>query len=335
MRRRARTFASSVTNNSLSHNSGSPPDIPMLSDVHTILPSTDLHFELTLSRPLEVPFAGPTLRGMLGYGLRQTSCSHSSDANGHCSHGAGCRYAELFEGAPPEHLGHIAARHNALPQPMLLEIGSDFGAPQTSLVPFVIRLFGTARAHALLIAEAIHSRQRFGLGAGHVPFTITSFRSSPTPLAKIDDSIRHAIARPQSTLRWHFETPLSMRASHEHRTSINAIAFVNAARRRWWLMQAAFDDRQDNNLSDAIPEPLPPIESDFSIAWEHTRLWQIRRRSGRQQQQVPLEGLLGDVAITGNWANELPWLEQITRLHLGKYALFGLGKVRWIIDQDH
>jgi hypothetical protein len=57
-----------------------------------------------------------------------------------------------------------------------------------------------------------------------------------------------------------------------------------------------------------------------------TRLWQMRRRSGRQRRAVPMEGLLGSATIEGPWSRER-WIGDVGRLHLGKYAAFGFGQV--------
>lgn len=53
----------------------------------------------------------------------------------------------------------------------------------------------------------------------------------------------------------------------------------------------------------------------------------LSRYSTRQRQSIPLAGLSGSVAYTGEWAPFWPLLRLAPALHIGKGATLGLGKV--------
>jgi hypothetical protein len=287
----------------------------------TALPSVDLRFRIRVDVEPELEFLGPTARGLLGHGLRQVACSHGSKADARCPAGAACAYARLFEGATPR--SALAPGPDGLtpPAPMVLEFDAPFGGPSTAedgTIGFCVRVFGSAIDDAHHVIEAVAARQRFGFGAASRQFELVSM-------------CRESFVQPEQPTRFgagplvlDFLTPLSLRHGQRADRSVDVHRMVDAARRRDWLMRVLYGH------DDAAAELGPPsasCDAGFSMVAQTTRRWTMSRRSGRQSRSVPMEGLLGRAVLSGDWQLEA-WLHSLERLHLGKYAIFGFGRVR-------
>lgn len=284
------------------------------------LPSVNLRFRIRVDVEPSLDFLGPTARGMLGHGLRQVACSHGSRSESRCPAGATCAYARLFEGATPR--STLVAGPDGLtpPAPMVLEFDAPFGGSpkaEDGTIGFCVRVFGSAIDDAHHVIEAVAARQRFGFGAASRGFELVSL-------------CRESFIEPQYAARFEagpltfdFLTPLSLRNGQRAERSIDALRLVAAARRRDWVMRVLYGH------DDAAAELGPPRSSGehrFMLVAQATRRWTMSRRSGRQSRAVPMEGLLGRTVLSGDWSHEA-WLHSLERLHLGKYAIFGFGRV--------
>lgn len=290
------------------------------------LPTADLTFTLRLARRgLNVEFLGPTLRGLLGYGLRDIACPHASDPHGHCACPQACNYAYLFEGVPPFTLGSHRALYSAVPQPFTLLVDPiSIAAKARDAVTFCVRLFGVRAIElAPLVVSAIESRTAHGIGSTQTPFHIEHVALSArhhielrAPLSDIDLTRR-------SVLKWTFETPVSLRAAHRFVTNVSAVDIMKAGRLRSWLLARCYGDE----AARAMRAPDEVHSRAFRTLHSDLTPWRIRRQSGRQQRAVNLEGVVGSIEIEGAWERERWWTQGISMVHLGKYATFGLGRV--------
>lgn len=308
------------------------------------LPSLDVRFELAVDRPPELEFLGPTVRGMLGHGLRHSFCGHRTDASGRCAAGHACTYARLFEGASSRLVGLPLPPGFTPPAPMVLEV-DQVAARRASpcrddgLVKFVVRLFGAAIADADALTEAVSSRQRHGLGAVSRRFDLMA--CSACNATSGDTAGAHGCVPDGSEVEFQFITPMSLRHGQRMQVRVNPSLLIAAARRRSWLMRAlhgSATDHPEGQMMRGVDHAALPwsvgearihaseTDTRFFVSHEDTYLWRMRRRSGRQRQVVPMEGLRGSVSIVGPWANE-QWLADVERLHVGKHTSFGFGQV--------
>jgi hypothetical protein len=69
------------------------------------------------------------------------------------------------------------------------------------------------------------------------------------------------------------------------------------------------------------------VAATAAVEISHTLVWHdIGRYSGRQQQHIPLGGLIGALQLHGELAPFAPYLHLGQWLHIGKEAAFGLGQ---------
>lgn len=285
------------------------------------LPSVDLRFRIRVDVEPELEFLGPTVRGLLGHGLRQVACTHGGSGSERCAAGALCAYARLFEGATTRSALVPGPDGLTPPAPLVVELDAPFAARPVAddgTIGFCIRVFGSAIADADRIIEAVAARQRCGFGARSSRYEVVS-------LCREDSTqSRPACDVEQGEVIFDFLTPLSLRHGQRPEHSIAVSRFVDAARRRDWVMRVLYGH---DDQAAAMGPPCPVADGDFTQVAQSTRRWSMTRRSGRQPRAVPMEGLLGRLVLAGDWRKE-HWLSAVERLHVGKYAIFGFGRAR-------
>ena len=285
------------------------------------LPSVDLRFRIRVDVEPELEFLGPTVRGLLGHGLRQVACTHGGHGSERCAAGARCAYARLFEGATARSALVPGPDGLTPPAPLVVELDAPFAArpvAEDGTIGFCVRVFGSAILDADHIIEAVAARQRSGFGARSSRYDLVSLRREDSTQA---DSVQ---LRDRGEVIFDFLTPLSLRHGQRPEQSIDANRLVEAARRRDWVMRVLYGHDDE---AAAMGPPGPTVDGDFTMVAQTTRRWAMSRRSGRQSRAVPMEGLLGRVVLAGDWRKE-QWLPTIERLHVGKYAIFGFGRAR-------
>lgn len=301
----------------------------------TPLPSTDLRFALQADRVPDLPFLGPTIRGMLGHGLRRVACGHGGEASSvaRCPAGARCAYARIFEGASERLRLVDGAEAASPPPPMVIEVaGPDATDPHR--VEFCVRLFGTAIRDASAVVEAVAERQSAGLGARGNWFELISLERSDENALKgagesgsmtILDALDSVGPAEIQAVRFDLHSPTSIRGRSGCASLIDPIALVHAARRRDWFMRRVHG-LEDHGSIGSARAPSAPDPASFHVTAECASVFKLSRRCGRQGGAMPMQGVVGSIVIEGAWKRE-PWLVDVERLHIGKYAAFGFGAV--------
>ena len=318
-----------------------------------LLPALDIHFTIRVEGPApDLAFLGPTVRGLLGYGLRQSCCGHDADEQGRCSMGEACAYSYLFEGPLQRRMHAEGLEVDALPQPFITLVAAPNAAGAGSQrVTFGFRLVGNATALAPEVAAAILSRERFGFGARSMGFVLETVALARNPVWQrrqdpsadgLAEAIRrhapHAIARPvlpdlpagDCTLQWRFRTPVSLRSAAHGSNACFAARLLDAAGRRAWLLERAYGAQQ--LMQRSIPHPVDGRA--FTTRDERLERFRIERRSTRHGRVVTLTGEVGTVSIHGPWREHAALLAAIQRYGVGQSTSFGFGQVEFEIQLD-
>ncbi len=306
------------------------------SGTETHLECLTLVFEATLAGVDHgLRYLGPTLRGAFGHVLKRMVCVREDGRCDICRIRSNCPYACVFDGAAP--MGRsIMRRYDAVPQPFVLLVappGSWDGREDE--LRFGLRLFGDACELAPYVVESFIRMGQRGIGPARVPYTVQRVLSSNGEvvfhrgrcgLHLPRGSCVHARPLPgeSCTVRWHFETPVHIRTRGGLDPTPSGLDLVLAGRRRWRLMSSLHGREQD--------ESCVHLDEDmFQTVRVGLRPWHIERFSGRQRRRIPLSGVLGTLEIHGPWHHAGSWMGVVETVHLGKYASFGFGRVRWEI----
>lgn len=287
----------------------------------------ELGFEADLlgQRSSLPPFLGATLRGALGYILKQTVCQIKHGECLRCVLRTACPYPVLFEGLAPQGR-EIMRRYDKIPQPFVLLVeeppGNGEAAPRLS---WGVRLFGEACRYWPYLVHVYQTAGHCGLGKQRLQYTLrrVTDRVGNTLLWSAEQAqagqpaIGHVSSGPpvqpdRCVLRWRFHTPVRFQAGPGR---LSGIDLVLAGRRRLQIMDYFYGDSGEQEAW----RPGERVEAtEFTTLASRLRPWRFQRYSGRQRCRMTLDGLVGEIVIEGPWGRSGDWLQAAPLLHLGK-----------------
>lgn len=289
-------------------------------------------------------FSGNVWRGAFGHALRELACLTAASACAGCERRADCAYAYLFETPPPA--GATLMRlYPSAPHPFILrELAEQ--APGTSVL--LLTLMGKAQGLLALVVEAlrlaaqggrsgrgidgqhlqlIEVHQELGLGRD-VWQRIDAERGLLRPVEVLPAAIPVPMPMPmpmpvQLDIRLRFITPLRVKREGKTLTAatLDFAAFFGALMRRISMLQAF-------HTGQALQAPFAELaarsrEVQMRSDWQPAAQ---QRFSSRQKRAMPMDGLIGDVALSAADAQAFwpfLWLGQF--VHAGSAATMGLG----------
>lgn len=273
-----------------------------------------LPFEAMATRALRLqdPLSS-LLRGQFGEKLRDLRCLTRASSCHACMEIPHCDYVRLFDAGLHEHTQHTPPYWlQGVPVHEEIAAGSRFAGrlvvlgPTSSLLPYL----------EASLRDALHflgrpSRQ--------------SSPWSPAFSARLRPPVRLSSPEIHDSARWlvRVHSPLVLRddpdASAAACPALPELAQVarSGARRLQRLHRAVHGSPPAMSLPDL---------RDVTVTFGQFVPWSSSRFSQRQEQRMPLNGLLGEVEIAGESLRELsPLLAVLPLLGVGKQTTFGLG----------
>lgn len=124
-------------------------------------------------------------------------------------------------------------------------------------------------------------------------------------------------------LRLEFLTPLRIRTGGRYNARPDFVAIVHALLQRIHLLSALYGSG-DGDATWMRPlfqvaDRAQTLRSDFS-------LFRWTRRSGRQQQPIEMDGVVGSLEAGGDLGTLVPYFRAGEFLHVGSGTSMGLGK---------
>lgn len=273
-------------------------------------------------------FAGATLRGAFGHALRELSCMTGQTECAGCPLLNNCRYPALFE---PKLLGVADPRQPTPPPPYVMR--SPVAEPRTyqpgDVFEFEMVLFDLTAADFELILRAWQRALWKGLGTRKGRARLVSVEqhrqgqwfvlSQPVAgqwAAQFERLLVPEASGELSLLTLRFISPVRL----QHRgqlcmpEQLTASIVMRALRRRLQSLIA--------------PRTLPDsLETDCLQMTVDLQRYRWERQSSRQGRNIRLDGLLGDITLTGSeLAAWWPWLWLGQYAHIGKNVSHGMGQ---------
>jgi hypothetical protein len=303
-------------------------------------PLARYRFEWRAATPVRLPdFAGSMLRGAFGQALRQLACMTRRKECPGCPLLASCPYPAVFAPQPPA--DHALQKFSAIPVPYVIEPPED-GA--RLVVPgetfsFSLVLIGRALAELPLIVLAWRQALARGIGPGdgtadlvrvlccdtqgeteiHRPETDT-IAAHPR---RVEVPARESPEPNRLTL--HFSTPL--RLQHNGRPlgpdALSPRPLLMALVRRASLLAEFHAGGPLLQEFALLHQACAAIREEKNLRW---RDW--TRYSSRQEKKMALGGVVGSWTLAGPLVEFAPYLALGQWLHVGKEAVFGLGRYR-------
>jgi len=282
------------------------------------------------------PFWGPTLRGGLGYHLKKTVCHVKQSDCQKCIVQKSCAYSYIFEGVAPENREFMRLYPN-IPQPFVILTSMDAPSQISAGMEFQfgMRLFGRAIELFPYIVYSLLEIGKEGLGKDSIPYRIDSITQPAFPTVVYKDGsqclgmLQKEFVSPvphnsDSQLSVEFLTPTKLQVGGAEARKIGFSDLMKAVNRRLSIL--AYFYGIPFEPSDTLSDYLTGVES-VSVISDQTRLYEINRFSGRQQQKMTLRGLVGNITFAGNLSLYIPILKLAEICHVGKATSFGFGRI--------
>lgn len=281
---------------------------------------------------LKLPrYPGALWRGALGARLRADACITGAPTCEGCRVWARCAYGRLFEppGGQPD--SGLSARLPDAPRPYVVSperAGGRWPAGETRTVR--IHLLGDGIGELQAVWRAARR-----LTLHDVPLSLETVELVPPggeasvrltrPRAAEPHTIQAPPAPPSAVVTIDHPMRLKHKGAFLGPDGLNATALVTAAMRRL----SALRERQGDDASDADYAALRDHAAGRVTIQEPALRWyNWQRRSARQQQRIPMGGVVGELTLTGDLEPVWPWLWAGQWAHIGKGAVMGLGRYR-------
>jgi hypothetical protein len=300
-------------------------------------------FTCRFNEPAILPdYKGSTFRGAFGLALKKVVCALKKQECEQCVLRRRCLYTRVFETQlaleTPEGL-----RGNAPPHPFVIqppETGKQaFSAGE--LLDCNLVLLGAVNESLPYFIYAFEQIGKIGLGkkvngrrAGfelqavrqgdreiysHEDQTIRTNGAGPLLNVREGERGTDAVMRVKVTL----ETPLRLKFNNRFNVDLPFHVLTRALIRRissLFICYVGAEPELDYKGLLGRAEVVKTIES--GLRWHN---WD--RYSNRQQQKMPLGGMVGEVIYEGRIGEFLPLMETGAKVHVGKNTSFGLGKL--------
>lgn len=308
-------------------------------------------FTCRFNEPAMLPdYKGSTFRGAFGLALKKVVCALKKQECDECVLKHRCLYTRVFETPlaleTPEGL-----RGNAPPHPFVLQ------PPETGKQAFSageqldcnLVLLGAVNESLPYFIYAFEQIGKIGLGkkvdGRRAGFELQAVRTGDRVIYSNEDQTiqthgaalilsvseeahgMDALMRAKVTLA----TPLRLKFDNRFNADLPFHVLARALIRRvssLFICYVGTEPALDYKGLLGRAEAVKTVES--RLRWHN---WD--RYSNRQQQKMPLGGMMGEVIYEGKLGEFLPLMDFGSKVHVGKNTSFGLGKINFSLADAH
>lgn len=291
-------------------------------------------------------YKGSTLRGGFGRAFRRIACSQRDTDCLACLLKISCPYAYIFETAPPP--GSEALRnYESIPRPFVLEppleTRTQYGPGEK--IRFNLILIGRATGYLPYFIVAFRELGEMGVGRTRKKYRLAEIRAvnpvsgeKEVVYRKEDQMVRNVNLAMQSdiinALNISDEGPAGGSVALEFQTMTRVKFEENFSRRLEFHMLIRSLLRRLSSLAyfhhgwelDLDFTGLIDRAAEVRIIEDSARWVDWERYSSRQDSKMNLGGLAGRVVYQGPVSAFMPLLRLGELVHVGKGAVFGMGK---------
>ena len=282
------------------------------------------------------PFRGATLRGALGHHLRKTVCTDLRRSCAACFLATSCAYSTFFNGTASTDRDFMRL-YPYVPQPFMLLVQwqDPCSVTEGEVYRYGIRLFGHTEGLFPYVAYALLQAGETGLGKDRLRYDILRIAQGDNVLYEVggnriskpvgEDIVWSNTTEP-SDLRLSFLTPVRIRSRGQTAEALQLRQVIAAALRRISIMNYFYGSGAplDKDFVGRCMEQ----SSQIHVAADDTTYVSFTRHSGRQQNRVPMDGLVGHLDFVSVPPKLIDILRLAERIGLGKSTSFGFGNIR-------
>lgn len=298
-------------------------------------PIARYRFDMCVTKTIFWPdYAGSAIRGAIGRALRKTACMTHRPTCPECMLYRTCPYSVLFESAPPEE--HVLQKFSQIPHPYVVEApawGRHASEPGEAF-SFHMVLIGRALHQLPLIIFAVQRAFAGEVAKGSAELVSVNVEVNGTYQTVYGAAQRSVVEHPKTVtlpdfpepqnVTLCFATPLRLQ-NNGRNIGIREIepgTLLNALVRRIGLLME-FHARKIEPDYSRLSALARGIRCENQLRWQN---WS--RYSSRQDQKIRLGGVVGNFTLFEVPAELQTFLYLGQWTHLGKSAVFGLGKYK-------
>ena len=289
-------------------------------------------------------FLGSTIRGGLARAFRSLTCALRNQSCNGCILKERCQYSILFE-TPPDSSLDAWQRRQSWPRPIVIQ-PPGHEPPRSwkagDQLRFSVTLFGRAIDSFPFLLVAVRNMGRRGLGKNRHPFALDSAVDLLADEASlyVATSDENRLGTPRrmtasdltdmescggnSMQRMHlrFCTPLRLRRHGKEVSDLTPELLVDALLGR---LQSLVEFHCGGG-APLLRTALLDMARNIGIDSNGLTIRRLSRWSNRQRQEVPLDGLCGELVLSGKELVDLaPLILAGEVMRVGKGTVFGLG----------
>ena len=283
------------------------------------------------------------VRGALGHTLRRVACPTGARTCANCSIAQLCAYSYCFE-TEAHGDGRFHSAGQDVPRPYIIRaVPMQASEVKSGIVAFDIVLLGRATEYLPYFVLAVKDWENEHAGPGHsttrliaaTAFNPLSAMRSPiykqgdgqlqgVPWRHTLETLRAAASLlPSDELTIRFTTPTRIKRRGNELSRPDFAAVIATLARRAEALQ------EHHGLPDVVGDGralVKAAEAVQLVSWEGD-LEARERYSSRQKQTMRMEGFVGTAVYRGDLTPFLPLLKLGEIIHVGKGAVFGLGRM--------
>ncbi len=296
-----------------------------------------------LERAIVPPYEGSMIRGAFGRAFKESCCPFPHDGDG-CPLGDKCPYGYVFETSPPEDAREFA-KNQEVPRPYVFELpdgtkmeyapgermrfGFTVAGRAADYMPYFIYAFskmgdeGVGRRRARYKLERVVAKNPL-VGTREEIFDgeVVKNRKLPTVW---ENAVSAARKLEKERVRLEFLTPTFVKFGGSVSPEAPSFAaLVQALLIRIPMLSAVHCGETWHEDFKSLVARAGEVET----VSDETTWVSFRRYSSFRNRSEPLEGVVGRVEYAGPVQEFLPLLEMGQLTHVGKRAVFGLGRYR-------
>ena len=297
-----------------------------------------------LEKAVVPPYEGSMIRGAFGRAFKESCCPFPHENGSGCPLGDKCPYGYVFETSPPEGAKDFA-RNREVPRPYVFEppeetkmeyapgermrFGFTVVGRAAEYMPYFVYAFskmgdeGVGRLRARYELEGISARNPL-TGVSEEVFDGEVVRNRRLP-TRWEDAVDAARRLDGERLRVEFLTPAFVKYRGEVSPEAPPFAaLVQSLLIRLPMLSAVHCGEVWREDFRALVERAGEVET----VSDETTWVSFRRYSAFSKRSEALEGVVGGVEYAGPVEEFLPLMCMGQITHLGKRAVFGLGRYR-------
>lgn len=250
-----------------------------------------------------------------------------------------CPYPTLFE-TPTATGKQNIKRMRDIPHPIVIEPPLQHSDiyHTGSRMTFDVVLFGNQLNKVPYLIFSVNEMAGTGLGRQRIPFRLLEVHNSNDELIYTNETgkmLRDGIierlsedpilSQSPDEITLYFLTPFRSKENHKIANRFDMQQFLSNACRRLWAMMVYHHSINPDELDfrPLLTKTEMPDVAAQSLEWTD-----LTRYSNRQKRKIEIGGMVGHVVLKNNLEPFLPVLAAVSKCHIGKSAVMGLGQIK-------